>query len=335
MVRQISIPDIGRFRAALEEKTMSFKSTSRSADERATSLVMNEAVAELPRYDCDAIERRIARCGRLPSLHSINSALKELLAGDDNFGAEVPELIRRDPSLTARLLRLVNSVYFGLPSRVDRIEEAVLYLGVRQIRQLALVTPVIADFQKLSGDTPFRWRQFWRHCLGAALIATDLAGHDDENDELEYVCGLVHDVGKIVMAAEFPDHFVEIHRAAANGQGSLIELERGILGMDHAELGGRYLVRQQLHESIVQATRHHHAPEAAGEHAGVAAIVSLADLCIRSAGMGFSGNVEEVPPDAWRESPCWDLLPVDDRKRAMAQVAERLGRLNAVLDCAV
>ena len=296
----------------------------------------DETVSELPRYEEFAIDRRIAQCGRLPSLGSINQALNKLLSSDGNFGGEVSDVIRRDPSLTARLLRLVNSVYFGLPSRVERIEEAVLYLGVRQIRQLALVTPVIADFEKLTADTPFRWRDFWHHCLGTAILAGDLARNPEaEDDELEYVCGLVHDVGKIVMASTFPDHFVEIHRRAAEGEVALMQLENEILGMDHAELGARYLEAQQLPEEIIEATRHHHQPAEAGENAHRAAAVALADLCIRSADLGFSGNLEEVEPDAWRESPDWEALAAPDKAAVMSRIAERLGRLRAIVECAI
>src|SRR5579871_477158 len=89
------------------------------------------------------IENRLKNCPCLPSLSSIDSALKELLSADQRYTSQIAEIIRRDPSLTARLLRLVNSVYYGISTPIKSIEEAVFYLGVRQIRQLAMVTPVI------------------------------------------------------------------------------------------------------------------------------------------------------------------------------------------------
>src|SRR6266511_970838 len=101
----------------------------------------------------EQVENRLKYCPRLPSLSTINSALRELLGADQRYTSQVAEIIRRDPSLTARLLRLVNSVYYGLSTPVNSIEEAVFYLGVRQIRQLVMVTPIIEDFQKLAGKT--------------------------------------------------------------------------------------------------------------------------------------------------------------------------------------
>jgi len=114
-----------------------------------------EIPATIGPLDRNQIETRLKSCPRLPSLGTINSALRELLTSDRRYTSQISEVIRRDPSLTARLLRLVNSVYFGLSTPVNSIEEAVFYLGVRQIRQLAMVTPVIEDFQKLAG-------KFWQ-----------------------------------------------------------------------------------------------------------------------------------------------------------------------------
>src|SRR5207247_3164117 len=122
-----------------------------------------------------------------PSLRSIDSALRELLNAEGRYTTQISEIIRRDPSLTARLLRLVNSVYYGLTTPVNNIEEAVFYLGVRQIRQLATVTPIIEDFQKLAGTVPFPWRDFWQHCIGTAILTREVTSAvRAPTDEVDY-----------------------------------------------------------------------------------------------------------------------------------------------------
>src|SRR5678815_1697308 len=167
-----------------------------------------EIPATIGPLDRNQIETRLKNCPRLPSLSTINSALRELLSSDRRYTSQISEVIRRDPSLTARLLRLVNSVYFGLTTPVNSIEEAVFYLGVRQIRQLAVVTPVIEDFQKLAGSTAFQWREFWQHCIATAILTRELTSSMMRlEDESDYVAGLVHDVGRIVMASAFQNHF--------------------------------------------------------------------------------------------------------------------------------
>src|SRR5688572_3579112 len=207
--------------------------------------------------DHEMILEKVKNCPRLPSLRSIETALRELLHADNRFTTQISEVIRRDPSLTARLLRLVNSVYYGLTTPVNSIEEAVFYLGTRQIRQLAVVTPVIEDFQKLAGATAFQWREFWQHCIATAILTRELTSSmmrlDDESD---YVAGLVHDVGRIVMASAFPRHFNAIYlEEDRDPSEELLDRERRILGVDHSELGAIYLSQRSEERRVGKEVR--------------------------------------------------------------------------------
>ncbi|HEY1171438.1 MAG TPA: HDOD domain-containing protein [Verrucomicrobiae bacterium] len=280
------------------------------------------------------IESRLAGCARLPSLRSIDSALRELLSADQRYTQQISEVIRRDPSLTARLLRLVNSVYYGLTSPVKSIEEAVFYLGVRQIRQLAMVTPVIEDFQKLAGKTPFGWRKFWQHCIGTAIITgevTNLAA--TTQDEMSYVAGLVHDVGVIVMSSAFPDHFRLIYCGSQPLLDDRRPLEREILGIDHAELGALYLQQHRLPEAMVESARFHHEPEMAQNYQVTVAAVQIADGIAHDAGL----DVSEAPDrDAWKRLSGWQILLPDrseeETSLAYAQLQRSQERLPKILE---
>lgn len=255
------------------------------------------------------IENRLKNCPCLPSLSSINSALHELLGADQRYTSQIAEIIRRDPSLTARLLRMVNSVYYGISKPIKNIEEAVFYLGVRQIRQLAMVTPIIEDFQKLAGNYRFPWREFWQHCIGTALMTREVIDIvQTPNEEIDYVAGLIHDVGKIVMASTFPEHFTEICRRRTASGLDLPELEREVLGMDHAELGAIYIKKQILPEVFVEIVQFHHQPERAQKNANIVAAVQVADLLVRYAKIGDSGNSKEVADESWIESTGWKIL---------------------------
>jgi putative nucleotidyltransferase with HDIG domain len=258
---------------------------------------------------------QLSRCPSLPSLGSINKALQGLLIVEHRYTAHIAEIIRRDPSLTSRLLRLVNSVYYGLSTPVNSIEEAVFYLGVRQIRQLAMVTPVIEDFQRLTRQCDFPWREFWQHCIGTAILTREVtASINAQSDDSDYVAGLVHDVGKIVMAWTFPDHFTEIHRQSAAGPRELVEIENEVLGIDHAELGALYLERHHLPELMINSARYHHHPEKAVQFPQTVAAVQIADLLLRSEKMGFSGNHREVTRDECFAASGWKMLLPDARE---------------------
>ncbi len=280
--------------------------------------------SNVARLDVEHIKRQLARCPALPSLGSINKALQGLLFTEQRYTAQIAEIIRRDPSLTSRLLRLVNSVYYGLTTPVNSIEEAVFYLGVRQIRQLAMVTPVIEDFQRLTRQCAFPWRDFWQHCIGTAILTREVTtAVQSSSDESDYVAGLVHDVGKIVMAWTFPDHFTEIHRQAALAARDLLEIEMEILGMDHSELGALYLERHRLPDLMVKAARFHHHPEKADEYAPTIAAVQIADLLLRSEKIGFSGNCVAVTRgQCFTASGCKVLFPNDkEGENAIAQAS--------------
>lgn len=291
----------------------------------------------------EQIEKRLKYCPRLPSLSTINSALRELLGADQRYTSQVAEIIRRDPSLTARLLRLVNSVYYGHSTPVNSIEEAVFYLGVRQIRQLVMVTPVIEDFQRLAGRAPFPWRDFWQHCIGTAILTREvIGGIHSPTDEVDYVAGLIHDVGKIALAAVCPEHFDCVFNAQADRPGDLLARERSVVGLDHAELGALYLRSHNLPEVFVDVARFHHQPERAARHASLVAAVQIADLLVRHAGIGNSGNRTPVSEADWMNASGWEILfppsAADasnceaERALAHANLKRNLDRLPTILE---
>lgn len=292
---------------------------------------------KIKKLDLPKIQQQLSLCPRLPSLGSINQALRDLLLAEQRYSTQISEVIRRDPSLTARLLRLVNSVYYGLSTPVNSIDEAVFYLGLRQIRQLTMVTPIIEDFQKLTGRCAFPWREFWQHCIGTAILTREVMGLVQNSlDESAYVAGLVHDVGKIVMAWSFPEHFAEIHGQAVKGTRDLLAIETEILGIDHAELGALYLESQKLPSLMVKTARFHHQPERTDEYPLIIASVEIADKLMRNAKIGCSGNYLEVTADRCLEAAGWQVLFPNEGARepaiARASLQRSLERLPDVLE---
>ena len=303
-------------------------------------MMTDVAPAQIKPLTREQIENRLKSCPRLPSLGSINSALRELLNADQRYTSQVAEVIRRDPSLTARLLRLVNSVYYGHTTPVNSIEEAVFYLGVRQIRQLVMVTPIIEDFQKLAGKATFSWREFWQHCIGTAILTREVISTlRAPIDEVDYVAGLVHDVGKIAMASACPEHFELIHHRAEGASTTLIEREREILGLDHCEVGAMYLRSHNLPDALVDVALYHHAPQRAAHHAQLVAAVQIADLMVRHADIGHSGNDDPVNDTDWLQATAWNILfpsssesSETEKTIARATLKRSLERLPTILE---
>lgn len=268
---------------------------------------------ELTKLTDELIMSRIEGAPRLASLRSINMALSELVYAENSFTSQIAEIIRRDPSLTSRLLKLVNSVFFGLSQRVNNIEEAIFYLGLRQIRELALATPIIEDFDKLhSGFKQANWHQLWQHSIGTGILTREIlsiAGVKFE-DDTDYIVGLVHNVGKIVCAGVFPDHFTLLLERSVKTTDDVCREEQEIIGWDHAQIGAYYLEKHHLGPEIVEPVRYHNTPSEAPEESyqQTAAAVQLADHMIRSVGIQGLEATEEPEEGSWVELEGWKIL---------------------------
>jgi HD-like signal output (HDOD) protein len=289
-------------------------------------------------YVADEIRQRIERCPKLASLQSINRKLARLVNSEQSYNAQIAEIIRSDPSLTARLLRMVNSVYFGLSAKVNNIEEAVLYLGLRQIRELSMATPVIEDMEKIGpAATQFPWKEMWQHSIGTAIMTREILTTTNllVDDDTDYIIGLLHNVGKVVLATAWAPEFAQIVGITHSHPDAACAAERELIGWDHAEIGGYYLERHQLAPEIVQAVRHHTHPEMAGEYQTYAAAVQVADLVVREVGFpsGFE-SLASFAPGAWKKCPGWKILfnPASREAAQATQTIEHtMSRLSGML----
>ena len=280
------------------------------------------------------LRQRIEACPKLASLRSIHGALADLLRNHHSQAGQFAEIIARDPSLTARLLRMVNSVYFGLGTQVGTIEDAVLYLGLRQIRSLALATPVLEDMSAMGADGPqVSWRDFWLHTLACAFATRDLLNHSDVtiDDDTDYITGLLQNVGKVVIAKVFPAEFAQLTQGVYENEAQALAAERALLGWDHAAIGAYYLESHKIPAEIVEAVRFHHDPLQAPARKHLAAATHLADGYARLAGL--SGGVELRPAPTEDEliaAPSAALLWGDDlaaRTAQMRPLADSMRRL--------
>ncbi|MCX6951669.1 MAG: HDOD domain-containing protein [Verrucomicrobia bacterium] len=290
-------------------------------------------------YPEDEIVRRINACPKLASLQSINRALGELVRSEGSLNSQIAEVIRRDPSLSARLLRMVNSVYFGLSTRVNNIEEAVFFLGLRQIRELSMATPVIEELEQLQQSTSptLPWKDLWTHSISTAILTREILASTplDIDDDTDYLVGLLHNVGKVVMAYAFPDELRTVLGTPVENPAAICQLERELIGWDHGRIGAHYLIRHQLSEEIVTAVHYHNEPDRAPRHRLFAAAIQVADHLVRHAGV--SGGFEKIAPiaaDSWLELDGWKILYGADGPESMlarASIANSVQRLPSML----
>ena len=302
---------------------------------------LSPAEAKSAPYRDDEIKRRLEACPKLASLQTINRALRELINSEQSLNSQIAAIIRRDPSLSARLLRMVNSVYFGNSTRISNIEEAVFFLGLRQIRELSTATPVIEEMQTLhagaAGAAPMPWTELWRHSIGTAALTREilLSTSITVDDDTDYLAGLLHNVGKVVMAYAFPNELQQIMLTPLPDPTAVCALERQLIGWDHARIGAYYLGRHQLSDEITFAVLYHNEPDRAPRHRQFAAAVQVADRLVRHTGiLGGFENIQPIAADSWLKLDGWRILYGADGSEASlarAHLANALQRLPTML----
>jgi HD-like signal output (HDOD) protein len=254
------------------------------------------------------------------SLPLIHLRLEEAINNPKKSMSDIAKIIRDDPGLTARLLRIVNSAFYSFPSRVETISQAVTIVGTQQLSALALATSVMKMFKGLPEDL-VSMDSFWRHSIACGLAARQLGTvRREANAERFFVAGMLHDIGRLVMFTKLTEPSREILMIARQEQRLLYEIERERLGFTHAVVGGVLLQTWKLPTSLEETVMYHHNPMAATRFPVETATIHVADVIVHAMDLGSSGErfVPPMDPEAWERL---NLTP-----SVLASVEEQIDR---------
>lgn len=273
------------------------------------------------------LERIRRRVQELPSLPTV---VLEVLHSFEDANIDVPTLvgkISRDQGLVARVLRVANSPFYGLPNRVGSINEAVVILGFHSVRSLAVAAGIINQFPPSAGSG-FDRLEFWRHAIGSGVCAKVLAARLGQEQEVAFTAGLLHDVGKLVLDAYFHEAFEQVLAHRATEDCTMTEAEREVLGPTHAAIGYELARQWKFPLAIQTAIRDHHDPDVEPSRK-ITDIVHLANVLSNILEIGNAGEILAPP----LSHGAWERLGLDwdDLKKCFREIE----RLNASVNLLV
>jgi HD-like signal output (HDOD) protein len=230
---------------------------------------------------------------RLPKMSPMMTQLLARLARRNCEVPEVTSIVEKDTLLSAQVLRLANSAAFGRAQPINSVRHAIAMVGVGSIRKFALGSSISNLFSRFRTAPSFSLTRFNLHSVGVATMVELLSGElSMAFSEGAFIAGLLHDVGKLLIAASMPKQYEDILALNAVNRSPLVECEREVLGTDHAELSGLAVARWELAEPVRWAAFYHHAPaeamaveQTARGQLGLSLVVNKADIFINSLGM--------------------------------------------------
>ncbi|MFM1945175.1 MAG: hypothetical protein RI897_4157 [Verrucomicrobiota bacterium] len=234
------------------------------------------------------LDEYINKVKHLPPAPRVLPELLTLLSNEDVDSDRVVSLIAYDPSITAAVLQLCNSAFYSPSTSIGDLSQAVTWLGFKQVYQLVTAVVGARTLGPEQKGYGLGRGELWQHTVASAVAAQVMArriGEDDEN--LVFTAALLHDVGKIVLSEALEHIYAKLVEETEQKQHSLLEAEKRLLGVQHAEVGGRLLSRWKFPVPIVSAVWWHHQPKAAKPHDRLAAYVYLSNLIAHFLGHSY------------------------------------------------
>jgi putative nucleotidyltransferase with HDIG domain len=228
----------------------------------------------------NSIKKIVSQIESLPSLPTIYTEIIAEMHSDDPSIKKISEIIGRDVSMTAKILQVVNSVFFGLPQKIGNPKQAVMLLGLETIKSLVLSVKIFSEFSQKKYSW-FNIDAIFKHSISVSSYAKAIVKYEKmDRDLINYslMAGLLHDLGKLILATNFKDTYQQVLTESRNSDHKLWELEQETFGTSHAEIGAYLMGLWNLENPIIEAIAFHHCPaKSASNQMGLLTVVHVAN----------------------------------------------------------
>ena len=277
-----------------------------------------------------SIDTLIEQSGTPVSLPEVFRKINRLTQDPNSSMADISQITEKDIGLSSRLLKIVNSPYFGFPSSINSIARAITIIGTHDLRDLLLTTTTV-DLLANKAHKHTHIRQLWKHSLYCAVISKLLAESlQQEHTECYFVSGLLHDVGRFILFRGIPETtHSAIDQARDSGQDSL-NIERSLLGYTHTDIGRRIAEHWKLPDRVIETIAYHHQPELAQHFPFETSIIHIANHIANSfedEAESAEKNTSRINPYAWKTSG----LAMENINEVLNKVPEQFNELYDLL----
>jgi HD-like signal output (HDOD) protein len=242
--------------------------------------------------DPAAIRKTLENVSNIPTLPIVIEKITRLLQNPSTSAEEIGKAITTDQALASKVLKLVNSAFYGFPGKISTITHAVVILGFATVKNVVLTASIFDAFSKrMSLNQNFDLQKFWLHSIACGAASQCIARHIGYAAKEEcFIAGLIHDVGKILMCNYLPDEFEMVVADRIRKDCLFYESEKEVLHITHQELGGIIAERWNLPSALQSAVKSHHYQAADKEFSTVTGIVHASDIFVRALGIGNGGD---------------------------------------------
>ena len=270
-----------------------------------------------------ALERIVSEVDELPTLPQIVTRVMELTEDRDSTAFDIQAVINQDQAMTAQVLRLANSVYYGYSRRIATVSDAIILIGFNAVRSIVIAASVSKILKKELKGYAMDEGELWKHSQCSAVFARILAKRIRfRTVELAYTAALLHDIGKLILNSFMCDAYQRVVELVNEEKIPFYEVEDSIFGYNHAQLGGKVAEKWKLPQELAEAIACHHEPAKATINPKLTAIVHVADAATMQMGLGLGIDGLLYPLDL----EAMDLLGITefDIEEIMAEIVDIL-----------
>lgn len=227
------------------------------------------------------VDQALASIGDIATLPEVTIKIIEIVEDPKSTAHDLHKVIKNDPALSVKVLKVVNSAFYGLPGQIASVDRAIILLGLSAVKNIAIAASIARLFKGKRISRQFSATDLWRHSLAVAVVARSI-GRCSPNpvlpDEL-FLAGLIHDIGILVERQSFPDQFTEVINRCSKTDLEFLEVEREIIGADHQAFGVGLTTKWKFPRHLRAAVGFHHNPDAvSAELKNMAMLVRVADV---------------------------------------------------------